>query len=60
MSLPREMVNACLDLSRAIDACGPDAHAARERIYLAAEQAIQPLLQEWLESIVCNAGDNHG
>jgi hypothetical protein len=54
------MVNACLDLSRAIDACGPDAHAARERIYLAAEQAIQPLLQEWLESIVCNAGDNHG
>jgi hypothetical protein len=37
----------------------PLAHAARERIYLAAEQAIQPLLQEWLESIVCNAGDNH-
>jgi hypothetical protein len=38
----------------------PGAHVARERIYEAAEQAIQPLLQEWLESIVCNAGDNHG
>jgi len=56
-SLARRLVLACTDYSRALyvlDAEHPDAHAARERILAEAQQAVERILQEHLESILCS------
>jgi hypothetical protein len=37
----------------------PGAHVARERIYEAAERAMQPVLNEYLESILCPCQNSH-
>ena len=54
MTLSRRIAERAVDFARAYDACGPDSHAARERVMQAAEAAIQALLDEWLESVVTN------
>lgn len=40
MTLPRRLVDTCVQFSRAFDACVPDSHKARERVLQAAEEAI--------------------
>ena len=55
MTLSRRIAETAVDFARAYDACGPDSHAARERVMQAAEAAIQTLLDQWLESVVTNS-----
>ena len=57
-ALARRIAEMAVDFARAYDACGPDSHAARERVMQAAEAAIQRLLDEWLESVVTNTHDD--
>ncbi len=62
MTLPRSLVMICLDSAKALSLLDEkqDATAYRkERILSAAEEAIAPLLQEWLETILCNYENDH-
>lgn len=59
MTLSRRIAERAVDFARAYDACGPDNHAARERVMQAAEAAIQRLLDEWSLAVFSNAGDTH-
>ena len=61
-TLPRALVDAAMDHAKAayvLDMERPGAHVARERIYEAAERAMQPVLNEYLESILCPCQNSH-
>ena len=62
MKIERSLVMICLDSAKALSLLDEkqDATAYRkERILESAEQAIAPLLQEWLETILCNRENDH-
>ncbi len=62
MTLPRSLVMICLDSAKALSLLDEkqDATAYRkERILSAAEEAIRPLLQQYLEDCLLGYGNNH-
>ena len=62
MTIPRQLITVAVEYGKALSLLDEkqDATAYRkERILSAAEEAIRPLLQEWLETILCNYENDH-
>ncbi len=62
MTIPRQLITVAVEYGKALSLLDEKQDATvyrKERILESAEQAIAPLLQEWLETILCNYENDH-